>query len=113
MVRSETRLVSKIPEIIAGAEANAAIAVRKTCDRIETRAKARSRVDTGAMRDGWQSQMIASMEGIVYNLIEYTVYNEFGTIFMSAQPMLQPAIEESKDEFVDDLAAGYDGRLLV
>jgi hypothetical protein len=57
--------------------------------------------------------MLGEMEGVVYNLVEYTVYNEFGTVFMPAAPMLTPAIEESKDEFVNDLAAGYEGRAII
>lgn len=113
MIGTAVVLRSRIPEIVAGAQANAALAVQRTCERIETRAKARSRVDTGNMRAGWQHQMTGEMEGVVFNLVEYTVYNEFGTIMMAAQPMLQPAIEESKEEFVRDIAAGYEGRAIL
>lgn len=113
MIRQEVTLRSRFPEIIAGAQANAAVAVRRTCERIETRAKGHSRADTGNMRAGWQHQMTGEMEGMVFNLVEYTVYNEYGTIFMSAQPMLGPAVEESTHEFVDELAAGYEGRAVL
>lgn len=111
MIETKAVVKSSIPEIVAGAEANAAMAVKRTLERIESRAKGHSRVDTGGMRAGWQHQMTGPMEGYVYNLVEYTVYNEFGTIFMPAQPMLQPAIEESKGEFVEELAAGYEGKV--
>lgn len=113
LMRTEVRLDSRIPGIIAAAEAGVSVAVKRCCERIETGAKARSRVDTGAMRAGWQHQMTGEKEGIVFNLVEYTVYNEFGTIFMSAQPMLQPAIEEAKEPFVKDLAAAYEGRSIA
>lgn len=99
--------------IIAGAEGGAALAVKHCLENIETKAKGHSRVDTGNMRGGWQHQMTGMMEGIVINLVEYTVYNEFGTIFMSAQPMLQPAIEESTEPFVRELAGVYEGRAVV
>jgi HK97 gp10 family phage protein len=113
MIAQKTTLKSRLPAVISGAEANAALAVKKTCERIETRAKARSRVDTGNMRAGWQHEMTGLMEGIVFNLTEYTVYNEFGTIMMAAQPMLTPAIEESKDEFAQEVIDGYNEGVMV
>lgn len=108
MIATKTELKSRFPAIISASESNAALAVKRTCERIETRAKGRSRVDTGNMRAGWQHEMTGLMEGIVFNLVEYTVYNEFGTIMMSAAPMLTPAIEESKDEFAQEVIEGYD-----
>lgn len=113
LITTKTELKSRIPEIISGAEANAAMAVKRTCERIETRAKGHSRVDTGNMRTGWQHEMTGLMEGIVFNLVEYTVYNEFGTIMMAAAPMLTPAIEESKDEFAQEVIDGYNEGVLI
>jgi hypothetical protein len=113
VIRTEAKLESRFPAIIAGAEANASVAVDRTCERIDERAREHSRVASGMMRDGWQHQMVGQFEGIVFNLVEWTVYNEYGTINMPAQPMMQPAIEESRDEFVDELAAGYEGRAVL
>lgn len=44
---------------------------------------------------------------MVFNLVDYTIYNEFGTYKMSAQPMARPAVEETRDEFEADIRAGY------
>jgi HK97 gp10 family phage protein len=44
---------------------------------------------------------------VVFNPVQYTVYNEYGTIYMSAQPMLRPAIEEVRPQFEKELAALY------
>ena len=34
---------------------------------------------------------------------EYAEYLEFGTRFMQAQPFVQPALDEQKDQFISDL----------
>lgn len=59
------------------------------------------------MRGGWQHQPTGPASGMVFNLIDYTIYNEFGTYKMSAQPMARPAVEETRDEFEADIRAGY------
>jgi HK97 gp10 family phage protein len=108
VIATKAELKSSFPAIIAGAQANAARSVQRTCDRIESLAKGHSRVDTGHMREEWQSQMTGELEGIVFNLVVYTIYNEYGTMMMPAQPMLTPAVEEAKDDFVKEIAAGYE-----
>ncbi len=100
-------LVSSIPKIIAYSTAKVSLAVRMAERRITLRSKAKSRVRTGNMRGGWQSQEMGAFEGIVFNLVDYTVYNEFGTVYMSAQPMLRPAIEETRSEFELDVRSAY------
>ena len=76
MIVTRATLKSSFPAIVAGSEAKAAAAVKHACEKIETRAKERSRVDTGNMRAGWEHQMTGAMEGMVFNLVEYTVYND-------------------------------------
>lgn len=100
-------LVSRFPQIILYSEAKIRSAVRKAEAAIIRRAQERSRVDTGYMRGGWQNRIVSSMEGIVFNLVEYTIYNEFGTVNMAAQPMLRPAVEETREEFESDIREAY------
>jgi hypothetical protein len=100
-------LWSRIPEIIDGAEAGADIIVAKAAHDIELGCKRRSRVDTGTMRAGWQSREAPGEGWFVFNEVYYTVYNEYGTIYMSAQPMLRPSIEEVRPRFEKELAALY------
>lgn len=100
-------LTSRFPQIISKSAAMASRAVRHTEARIEFRAKEKSRWDTGNMRGGWQHQSQGTYEGIVLNLVEYTIFNEFGTIHMTAQPMLRPAIEESRQEFEREIRSAY------
>jgi HK97 gp10 family phage protein len=99
-------LTSRIPQIIAGSYAKGVMVVRRATARIESGAKRRARVDTGNMRGGWQSDN-NGLTGIVFNLVDYTIHNEFGTVNMSAQPMLRPAVEETRPEFVREAALIY------
>ena len=102
-----TVLKSRIPQIIAEAEGKAALVVQKTAHDIEAGCKARSRVDTGQMRSGWATEPQGQHEALVYNPVEHTIYNEFGTDSMPAQPMLTPSVEEAREPFQAALAEVY------
>jgi HK97 gp10 family phage protein len=100
-------LTSRFPQIILYSASRVTMAIRKAEAAIERRAKARSRVDTGNMRGGWQTMEIGPFDGMVINLAHYTIYNEFGTVAMSAQPMLRPAVEQTRPEFESDVKAAW------
>jgi HK97 gp10 family phage protein len=103
------RLESKIPEIIALSETHANEAVEDTLIEMEDIAKENSRVDTGQMRDGWEHHMTGDHEGVLQNAVEHVIYNEFGTIFMSPQPMMTPAIEQGWPHFQERMGGIYGG----
>jgi hypothetical protein len=98
---------SRIPELAAGAEARAGLAVQKTVLDIEAGAKMRSRVDTGQMKGGWQGEMTGATSGRVSDPVEHTIYNEMGTVSMAAQPMLTPAAEEARAGFEAAMSQVY------
>lgn len=75
------------------------LAVERTVFAIEAGAKMRARVDTGAMRAGLQGEMTGEYDGHVQGLAAHTVFNEFGTRHMAAQPMLIPAGQEAREPF--------------
>lgn len=100
-------LKSRIPSIIAAAEGRAALAVEKTAFLIEGGCKQRSRVDTGEMQNGWQTSINGPVEREVGNAVEHTLYNEFSTSTMSAQPMLAPSVEEQREPFERAMAQVY------
>jgi hypothetical protein len=60
---------------------------------METVAQAHARVRTGYMRENirWDPTAHELRGGA-----PYTVFNEFGTRYMSAQPMFQPALEAGR-----------------
>ena len=100
-------LWSKIPEIIERSEDEVQGIIENTLLNVENSAKGASRVRTGSMRAGWTSEMIGEHEGVVYNLVDYTVYNEYGTRHMAAQPMLAPAVEEHEPAMLEALKEVY------
>lgn len=101
-------LESHIPELIAESQAKARFAVERTCALVTGRAMAHSRVRFGIMRDGWEFDVLEfEAEGYVFNLVRYTIYNEYGTRYMSAHPMLRPAIAETIPEFEGFVAEIY------
>lgn len=91
-----SRWISSIPEITADLKVKADVATRNGAKRVVDGAKRRSRVDTGRMREGWDYEQTGPAEYTVFNDVDYTIYNEFGTRNMSAQPMLGPATEEER-----------------
>lgn len=75
------------------------LVVEKTAADAKTIASARSRVDTGAMQGGWTFAMVGPTRAIVGNGQEHSIYNEYGTRRMSAQPMIRPAIQQVSSAF--------------
>lgn len=100
-------LRSRLPKIMADGATGTSLAVRHAEAAVERRAKEKSRVDTGTMRAGWQSREMGPFDGMVFNLTSYTIYNEFGTVNMSAQPMAVPAAEETRPEFEAEVRAAW------
>jgi HK97 gp10 family phage protein len=91
---------SRLGLIAEEAIPKASAAVRKTAFDIEEGAKARSRVDTGAMRSSWQTEVQGSLEARISAGVEYAIYNEYGTSRMSAQPMARPAAHQAEAPFL-------------
>lgn len=106
---SVVRLIDRFPELMALANSETAAALDKAAADIESGAKDRSRVDTGTMRGGWTSEKLSNWVRIVYNPVYYTIFNEYGTVYMTAQPMLKPAVEEVTPQFIADVRRAWYG----
>jgi HK97 gp10 family phage protein len=107
MIETKVEVVDNIPEITAKAVVGTAAAIEKTAKGIKKEAKDRSRVESGEMRDGWEAVEHDQFEWEVLNEVEHTIYNEFGTVYMSAQPMLGPAVQNHKAELERDIAEAW------
>jgi HK97 gp10 family phage protein len=122
---------SRIPEIVARMEAGAQRVVTRTGLRIEAGAKQRSRWKTGYMRRAirfYPNKMVENPKwifdeetgamtkldpdclidagmyaGEVVGGASYTIYNEMGTVHMSAQPMFGPATEEVRPIYIAEM----------
>lgn len=71
--------------------------------KIERFPKARSRVRTGRMLKSWQSRVEDDGIRVGSYKILYTVYNEYGTRKMAAQPMLAPSIEPMRTVLANEI----------
>lgn len=103
-----TRIVlqfNKLPALTEGMEARASQVVRKVALDIKAGAIVRTvRVDTGAMKGGYDIEMDGPLTAIVFNSQDYHIYQELGTRFISASPMLGPAAEEQREPFMRAMA---------
>ncbi len=90
---------SRIPEIIVAINADTSRVVQRAGFRIEREAKKRARVKTGYMRGQIRWIPFDRFSGEVIGGASYTIYNEYGTVHMSAQPMFIPAIEAVRPIF--------------
>lgn len=100
MVKISVTIVSnKLPGMPGKVRPGARAIVGKTLAEVETGCKVRSRVDTGAMRNGWAHRFTGDTEGEVYNPVEYTIYNEYPTRGRPAQPMAHPAADAARPGF--------------
>jgi len=93
------KLTSRLSQIADDAEDRTEAAVERTVFAVEGGAKRRARVDTGGMRAGLQGRKTDRFGGVVEGLAAHTIYNEYGTRHMSAQPMLTPAAEDAREPF--------------
>lgn len=101
------KLVSRLPFIISKADKEIQAIVEEALFKIEFGAAERSRIDTGQMMRGWQSEITGKHQGVVYNMVNHSYYNEYGTVMMTAQPMLAPAIAEHEPEMLAEIEAVY------
>lgn len=98
---------SRIPQIIARSEQVCALAVQKVGFDIEAGAKMRARVDTGAMKNSIQWTPDGPYSGSVIAGVHYAKYHEYGTVHMSAQPMLVPAAEDARLDLIRDISRAW------
>lgn len=77
----------------------------------ESTAKARARVDSGAMRDSIVSRRESATAVVVEATERYAYFHEFGTSSMAPQPMIGPAFEEGQKRLVDGFEDIIDGLL--
>jgi HK97 gp10 family phage protein len=78
--------------------------VQKTILAIETQAKIKVPVDTGALRASIQTEMETETSGVVSTNQEYAAYVEYGTVNMAARPYMTPAAEGERSHFLDAMS---------
>lgn len=102
MLKADIRVdYKKLDNLAKSTQGIASQAASELSAEVVRLAKEKSRVDSGKMQAGWnRSKIGAGRKGgyRIYNTVPYTVFNEFGTSRMEAQPMLGPAMVEVEPE---------------
>jgi HK97 gp10 family phage protein len=93
MISYSIKATHRFAAIAAGAHTLAAAATTRAALDVVAHAKARARVDTGFMRGAIHGEPVNALEWDVISPAYYSIFNELGTIHMSAQPFMRPAIE--------------------
>lgn len=96
-------------ELKGRARTRAGQIVAKTAHDIESLAKQRAPVDTGALKNSIQARQVAPFNWEVGVGVAYGPYVEFGTSKMAAQPYLTPAVEAVRGPFAAALAELLNG----
>lgn len=84
--------------------------VRKTAKDVERTAKGLAPVDTGNLKSSISTSDLRAMttsgsvEAEVRATAEYSVYQEFGTSRMAAQPFMGPALDKHSPAFEEAMA---------
>lgn len=100
-MRVAVNLVANNTRHLAGALRSAARQeIERTVYDIEARAKVLCPVDTGNLRNSITGVMNSDTSGAVYTVVEYSIYVEYGTYRMSAQPYMTPAAEQARPRFL-------------
>lgn len=97
-VKLDTARLDKIITELPGA---ANETVRSGAFAVEGRAKALAPVDTGALKNSIHSEQETSLLWHVADAVEYGIYQELGTSRMRAQPFMIPAVEATRQQYLD------------
>ena len=90
---------SAIPEVGAVVRQQAGKAIAKAALDISTQAKVRAPVDTGLLKNSITAEQVAPFAWVVESPVHYSIYQEYGTSRMPAQPYMTPAVEFVKPSF--------------
>lgn len=100
MPRTIEIVYDKFPKLAAALPEAVREIVQETILAIETQAKIKTPIDTGALRASIQSEMTGETSGQVATNIEYSVYVNYGTSRMAARPFMDPAAEGERRHFM-------------
>lgn len=99
------KLVSKLNIIANKLDNEVAVAIHNTANFILTLIRLSSPVDTGALRDSYQLDVVSPLHILVGSSLNYSVFQEFGTSKMSAQSHVLPAFAQAETIFRNALIA--------
>ena len=96
------KLVTRLDVIPGIIEESVADVVDQTAKFILTMIRVMAPVDTGALRDSYRIEQVTNWYVIIGSSLNYSVYQEFGTYKMGAQPHVAPSFYMG-EKFLRDL----------
>lgn len=90
---------NRFPELKARMKRNTSLQVDAALEAVEQGARLRSRRLTGHLFGSWKSQKTGVTEGVVYSDDFKSVWHEYSTVKMGAQPMATPSAEAYRARF--------------
>ena len=100
MATIQVRVNLKLDEVSDRARANVDKAIEKAAFDTEAHAKARAPVDTGLLRNSINHRRRGEAFFEVESPVHYSVFQEYGTSRMVAQPYMTPAVEVVKPSLI-------------
>lgn len=90
------RMVSRLRVIADGTDAAVALALHDTAAFILVLVKALAPVDTGWLRDSYKKESVSLLHILIGTMVNYAVYQEFGTAHQSGKPHLIPGFAQGR-----------------
>lgn len=99
-----SKLVSRLSIIADEADDAVSLALHDTADFILTLIRLYSPVDTGWLRDSYKKESLAQLHILVGTMVNYSIFQEYGTSKMAARPHVTPAFAQAGSFFEVALA---------
>lgn len=75
------------------------MALHDTADFILTLVRLYAPVDTGWLRDSYKKETVSQLHILIGSMVNYSLFQEYGTSRMRAQPHLTPAFMQGQPFF--------------
>lgn len=93
------KLVSKLTFIADHAEEAVSLALHDTAQFILTLVRIYAPVKTGWLRDSYKKETVSQLHIMIGSMVNYSIFQEFGTGRMAARPHLTPAFHQAEAFF--------------
>lgn len=100
-----SRLVSRLEIIARDIDGAVGIALEDTAQLILLLTRALAPVKTGFLRDSYQKENEGLLHIFIGTMVNYAIFQEYGTSKMAARPHLTPAFAQGQSYFQERLKA--------
>lgn len=106
MIKAQIEITrNRLPALRQGIRRQAAQVVSEAATDCVALAKVLAPVDTGELRDEIHTEAQGDLAADAVSSVPHSIFNEFGTVKMAAQPYMTPAAEEMHPRFLRRMAS--------